>query len=311
MTLVKVLQTDAAVAIMGFLKDAPRGTWRFSPKPHSSLLATSSPLRRSERFALAIASHRGFHLFKVDARLRGDDLCRTAILAHPIGPVMASIPDNVLTIDFLASVCAQRPDVYHLIARDIRSDPRFIRAYTGTEPTTASGESRSLLDVQVVPQEDLRQTMYGLPWEAFQSHWRAAVLRDPIVVTMVTGACPINPDDEPLLTRVFRQRPGMYVGCHDHIKRLRYVARTVFARDGLQIRNSPFTGDRDLAMIAVKQNGLALRWLRAFRGDWVIVEEAVHQNGLALAFASDALSGDGCLARIAVRQNPAAAAFLV
>jgi hypothetical protein len=103
----------------------------------------------------------------------------------------------------------------------------------------------------------------------------------------------------------------MYWRCHEHIQRLEYVARVVFSRDGLQIRESPFVDDKSLVLIAVKQNGLALRWVSdQLQFDLDVAMVAVRQNGLALAWVR---WHRGCkpthVIEAAIRQNPAAAAF--
>ena len=91
------------------------------------------------------------------------------------------------------------------------------------------------------------------------------------------------------------------------------VAAAAYARDGLQIRGSTHNDDPDLASIAVQQNGIALRWLTArMRKHPQIVELAVRQNGLALAFAHLSLcKAESHIAKLAIQQNSAAAAFVV
>jgi len=298
MTLVTVLQTDAAGFVMECLKDNHR--WDYAhrwcrSKNHSNLLAAASPLRSSAHFASAIASHRGFHIWKVAAHLRTEFLCRKALMAHAIGPKLASIPERILSTDFLVSVCNERPDLCHLVSKDIRRDPRI----------------RQLPSPQDEAPEALLPMLY-MPRGAFQQSWRAEALHSPEVVALLTPVCKIRAEDEALLTRVFRQCPGLYERCDQYVQRLEYVARTVFARDGLMIRGSPWEYNEAMAAIAVGQNGLALRWLKTrCRNNQTLVEHAVRQNGLALAFASPRLCCEGPIARIAVRQNPAAAAFII
>jgi len=298
MTLVTVLQTDAAGVVMDFLKDNYCwGPLRWvQTKNHSNLLAAASPLRSSAHFASAIATHRGFHLWKVAAHLRVEFLCRKSLVAHATGPVLTSVPERVLSTDFLVDICNKNVDLYHLVSTAIRDDPRVRRLPA------------------VLPRADPEDLvpMLGMPRGVFQQTWRAEALHSPEVVALLTPACRINPEDEPLLTGVFRQRPGLYKRCHFYIQCLEYVARTVFARNGLLIRGSPFEFNESMAAIAVGQNGLALRWVKArCRNHPTIVEIAVRQNGLALAFASPKLCCEGSIARYAVRQNPAAAAFII
>ena len=86
---------------------------------------------------------------------------------------------------------------------------------------------------------------------------------------------------------------------------------TVFERDGLQIRDSPFVDIIEFALIAVQQNGLALRWVsERLQSNLGVALWAVRQNGLALAWVR---WHRGCkptaVIEAAIRQNPAAAAF--
>ncbi len=109
--------------------------------------------------------------------------------------------------------------------------------------------------------------------------------REPRVIQLVGAWCEVLPSDKPLLTRVFRENPGRYWGCHDHIQHLEYVARVVFSRNGLQIRESPFVNTKSFALIAVRQNGLALRWVSdRLQSDVDVAMVAVQQNWLALAW---------------------------
>ena len=138
MALVRLFHTDIAAAVMDFLnesftfiiKERLRGRDRFYPRAHSSLLETSKALRSCEAFAQAIASHVGFHLWKVAAPLRGEVLCRKAIVARPLPQLVATVPDQMLSIEFLAAACARNPLVCNIISRDILRDSCFTRAYT-------------------------------------------------------------------------------------------------------------------------------------------------------------------------------------
>ena len=86
---------------------------------------------------------------------------------------------------------------------------------------------------------------------------------------------------------------------------------TVFERDGLQIRDSPFVDIIEFVLIALQQNGLALRWVsERLQSNLGVALWAVRQNGLALAWVR---WPRGCkptaVIEAAIRQNPAAAAF--
>ena len=95
----------------------------------------------------------------------------------------------------------------------------------------------------------------------------------------------------------------------EKIQSLDYVARVTFFHKGLQIRNSPFVDNRQFALIAVRQNGLALKYVSdRLRADDGVVLQALQQNGLALAWACYA--HDPNLIRAAIQQNPAAVAFM-
>jgi len=121
----------------------------------------------------------------------------------------------------------------------------------------------------------------------FGDLWRVAARRHPVVVSLIDDLHIhfLRREDEALLTEAFRQFPAMYGHCHGHIKRLRYVARAVFERSGLLIRGSPFNCDLEMALIAVRQNGLALQWLEPpVRRDPTVMIEAVQQTPRASAF---------------------------
>jgi hypothetical protein len=100
----------------------------------------------------------------------------------------------------------------------------------------------------------------------------------------------------------------MYTHCQSQIRRLDYVAHIAFTHNGLQIRNSPFVDNKQLALTAVRQNGLALRWVTAhLQSNLDVTLQAVRQNGLALAWCRLPNSD---VTRAAVHQNPVAAAFM-
>ena len=114
--------------------------------------------------------------------------------------------------------------------------------------------------------------------------WRIAVRREPRVLNMLGDWCVLLPSDESLLIRAFRENPIVYSSCSSYIKSLDYVARVTFSHGGLQIRNSPYLDNKQFALIAVRQNGLALKYLSLrLRLDDDVVLQAVQQNGLALA----------------------------
>ena len=165
--------------------------------------------------------------------------------------------------------------------------------------------------IEAVPRDYVYRTFIGNSLGADQRIWRAAVRREPRVIQLVGSHCRVLRSDKPLLTRVFRENPKLYWSCHEHIKSLAYVAVTVFERDGLQIRDSPFVDKIQFVMIALQQNGLALRWVsERLQSNLAAAHWAVRQNGLALAWVR---WPRGCkptaVIEAAIRQNPAAAAF--
>jgi hypothetical protein len=165
--------------------------------------------------------------------------------------------------------------------------------------------------IEAVPRDYVLHTFEGGTHATDHRIWRAAVHREPRVIQLVGSWCEVLPSDQPLLTRVFRENPKWYWRCHQHIQRLEYVAVTVFERDGLQIRDSPFVDIIEFVLIALQQNGLALRWVsERLQSNLGVALWAVRQNGLALAWVR---WDRGCkptyVIEAAIRQNPAAAAF--
>lgn len=164
-----------------------------------------------------------------------------------------------------------------------------------------------------LPTLELFNALEFAPGDVVGGLWRPAVRRCQRIVCLVGSPhCTVEHSDEALLTQLFHERPDLYRVCREGIRSLRYVASVVFCHDGQQIKDSPFVDDKAMALKAVTQNGLALRWLSpAMQKDRQVLMAAVQQNGLALAWApgqhSDRLSS---LAQTAVRQNPAAAAFM-
>jgi hypothetical protein len=165
--------------------------------------------------------------------------------------------------------------------------------------------------IEAVPRDYVYETFNGNSRDADPRIWRAAVRREPRAIQLVGSWCQVLPSDQPLLTRVFRENPKWYWRCHQHIQRLEYVAVTVFERDGLQIRDSPFVDIIEFALIAVQQNGLALRWVsERLQSNLGVALWAVRQNGLALAWVRWQRGGKPTyVIEAAIRQNPAAAAF--
>lgn len=167
--------------------------------------------------------------------------------------------------------------------------------------------------LEQLPTLELYDALNYVPDDVVGRLWRPAVRRCRRIVCLVGGPhCTVEHSDEALLTQLFHERPDLYRGCREGIRSLRYVASIVFCHDGQQIKDSPFVGDKAMALTAVTQNGLALRWLSpAMQQTREVLMAAVQQNGLALAWAS---GWHSCrldsVAQTAVRQNPAAVAFM-
>ena len=83
----------------------------------------------------------------------------------------------------------------------------------------------------------------------------------------------------------------------------------VFSHDGLQIRNSPFVDNKQFVLIAVQQDGIALKYVSSrLQADLDVVLRAVNQNGLAIAWAHwPAVTTNVAMA--AIMQNSATVAF--
>ncbi len=121
MSLLRPLQSDFAPVLMQYLDTS-----------HSELLEVARPLRSSHIFAWAAATQCDFNLFKLAEHLRGDPLCRRALeyemeSDRDFDRLWASIPEVIVTTDFLAFACAQRQDwAYKYVSADIQSDHTFV-----------------------------------------------------------------------------------------------------------------------------------------------------------------------------------------
>ncbi len=125
MSLLRVLQSDLASVLMQYL-DAS----------HAQLLEIARPPRSSQTFAMAVTTQHGFNLFKFVEHLRGDVLCRRAV-EHMCGSerhfdrLWASIPENIITTDFLAFACAKTDSAYKYVPTTMRVKPAFVHALVG------------------------------------------------------------------------------------------------------------------------------------------------------------------------------------
>lgn len=189
-------------------------------------------------------------------------------------------------------------------------------------PNTASTllELAASSEVQAVIFESVPDALVYSTLLCVDSHdiidrfWRHALQRDPDAIRIVGHWCTLHPSDEVLLTRFFSRYPHLYSRSHDCIRRLRYVAQVVFSLDGRLIRNSPFIQDEEMALLAVRQNGMALKWLhQSLRTNNEILMTAVRQNGLALAWAwnhSRLITRNDPVVEAAIEQNSASVVFV-
>ena len=86
---------------------------------------------------MAVTTQHGFNLFKFVEHLRGDVLCRRAV-EHTCGSerhfdrLWASIPENIITTDFLAFACAKHDSMaYKYVPMAVRVEPAFVHALVG------------------------------------------------------------------------------------------------------------------------------------------------------------------------------------
>jgi len=126
MSLLRVLQSDLASVLMQYLDTS-----------HSELLEVARPLRNSQTFAWEACKQHGFTLFKFAEHLRGDALCRRAVkhtaescvLLDVFTRLWASIPEAIITTDFLAFACVLHHTlVYEYVPLAVRDDSTFVHA---------------------------------------------------------------------------------------------------------------------------------------------------------------------------------------
>lgn len=91
----------------------------------------------------------------------------------------------------------------------------------------------------------------------------------------------------------------------------RWAAKVVLSVAGLEIRQTPWISDRELALLAVNNDGRALKYLyRRLAADPQVALAAVKQHWAALAWVpSSAVTNE--ILDAAVRQNAAAAELVV
>jgi hypothetical protein len=226
------------------------------------------------------------------------------------------VHDQEIVEEYLKMCYYLKHDVYEKIRTSPWHNREWVLHMCRVLPATAAFLLEVNVDLQLqiieaVPRDYVLRTFQGGTHATDQRIWRAAVRREPRVIQLVGSWCQVLRSDKPLLTRAFRENPKMYWRCHQHIQSLAYVAVTVFSRDGLQIRDSPFVDKIQFVMIALQQNGLALRWVsERLQSNIGAALWAVRQNGLALAWVR---WNRGCkptaVIEAAIRQNSAAAAF--
>jgi hypothetical protein len=144
--------------------------------------------------------------------------------------------------------------------------------------------------------------------------WHLVIDLCPYDILTNLRQCDVHEEDATLLTSTFRNKPKLFSISAKHIQRLPYVARETFSRCGLQIKNSVWIDNKDFVMLAVCNNGLALRHVSdRLRRDVDVQMAAVRQNGFALAYVPYDVTHMGGYRRYvletAVQQNSAAAVF--
>ena len=144
--------------------------------------------------------------------------------------------------------------------------------------------------------------------------WKTLVHIVPFDVLSELKKSDVKPEEEDFLISVFENYPKLYCKAAKHIQYRREVAKTAFCRSGMQIKDSIWNDDKELALLAVKQNGLALKYVSdRLCNDKEVQKAAVQQNGLALAHVPYGGPFGGHyysdIVRTAVRQNIAAAVF--
>jgi hypothetical protein len=355
MSLLRALQSDIAPMLMQYLDTS-----------HSQLLEVARPLRNSHTFAWEACVQSGLNLFKFAEHLRGDALCRRTLelmlwSKKAFVRLLASIPETIVTTDFLALACALESHAYNYVPTTVRGDPAFIRALVNyIEPFDPKEDEQRPLEyedwisdemfedrelaltcarkgidpfgsnyrlhvhdqeiveaflkkcnkcdfeayekiqtspwynrdwvlgmcrdapetahffmayvnlddphlqlaiIETVPRAHVYDTWCSSTFDN-EDHreitWRAALRREPRIVQKIDEWCDWKPSDEVLLTRVFRENPKLYTGCRAHIRKLEFVAEVVFSHDGLQIRDSPFVDNKQLALTCVQAAGAHL-----------------------------------------------------
>ena len=162
------------------------------------------------------------------------EIVETYLLAYqrlPDGPYYEEVllRQEWFTLEWTVDMCKRIPDIAGEFVSYART-PEEERAILEAIPDEEVYHALSILN-------DARSEV------VMARHWRVCLPRNPNVVRLMGSWCEILPSDEPRLTRVFDEDPKQYSASYDDIQALPYVARTVFSKDGLAIRDSPWMGD--------------------------------------------------------------------
>ena len=99
--------------------------------------------------------------------------------------------------------------------------------------------------------------------------------------------------------------------CRQHIQRVDshhsgtvlYKFCVFLVKSGISLHRIKYNNDKNIALIAVSKNGLALKYVSdSLKNDFHVVFTAVSQNGLALQFSSDSMKNNATIVHTAVKQ---------
>ena len=135
MSLLRALQSDVAATLMQYLG---------LDTSHSRLLEVARPLRSSHIFAWEAAAEHDFNLFKFAENLRTDALCRRAVERMTgsdkgFARLWTSIPDTIVTTDFLAFACVHISYSYKIRSSNHSGRPHLRPHLGGLRPDLCRG----------------------------------------------------------------------------------------------------------------------------------------------------------------------------
>lgn len=141
--------------------------------------------------------------------------------------------------------------------------------------------------------------------DIWQHVWRDAARRNPYCLEFVEPEEMCMGSDWTWLLPIFRAEPGIFT--RTPFKYSRIVAETVLAIDGLLIKNTIWCSVMEVALIAVRCDGRALKYLSTdLTRNRQVALAAVRQTWRAIAWVPFV---DDEIRKIAVTQSPEAAMF--